>query len=40
VPVVMVFFLLTVVVYCSLLLSTDVGSAWVLACVMYITGGA
>jgi len=36
VPVVLVLFLLTLVVYCSILLSTVVGAAWVLACFMYI----
>lgn len=36
VPVVLVLFSLTVVVYCSILLSTVAGAAWVLACFMYI----
>jgi len=36
VPVVLMLFLLTLVVYCSILLSTAVGAAWVLACFMYI----
>jgi len=36
VRVVLVLFLLTLVVYCSILLSTAVGVAWVLACFVYI----